>query len=581
MTWDALPAKVEGVIEKRIGRIEHGLRETLMVASVEGEVFTAEVLAQVQNQEVRGLVRRLSSELEKRHRLIQAHGLLRISQQRLSRYAFTHHLFQKYLYDSLSESERTYLHEDVGTVLEALHSGQTDAIAEQLSRHFLLAGLPEWAIPYLTQAGVRACQAAAYEEGIALYRQGLALLEHCPHTPERIVQEIMLQRYFGGALMATKGFADREAEQALERAQTLCQQLGDAPEIFPILYGLFGIYISRGNLDKAHDLSERLIELGQRTNRPILLPAALWAAGLILQLMGKNQAGRAHLEESLALYDPDLHASLPFVYGHDLQIGLLANYAGVLIGLGHLDQAMTAGIRSLSAAQQRTHLFSIAHPLSMLSIQHQIRGEVEETYARATDAVTLSTKYGFPFYLAVGRSLEGWSLVAKGQVDQGISRIQQGIAEFQVMQPYMHGLLADAYGRSGQIERGLSVLIDAQSIIQETGESWYEAELYRLQGQLLQSQGATDDEVEQCFHKALDLARHQQARLWELRTSMSLARLWQKQGKVAEAHETLAEIYGWFSEGFDTVDLRDAKELLLYKPATDSQNHGSILENYW
>jgi len=237
--WNVLPARMEGVIEKRIQRLETELRSILTIASVEGETFTAEVVARIQQLNERGLVQRLSGELDKQHRLVTAHILAWLGSQRLSLYRFRHQLFQHYVYHSLAETERAYLHEAVGSVLEAIYGEQTEPIAVQLARHFEQAGLMEKAVTYLLQASKRAARLSAYHEAIGHLTKGLALLEGLPDTPERAQTELGFQIALLTALSATKGFAAAEVEQTYSRAWQLCHQLyaGETAQIFPILYG--------------------------------------------------------------------------------------------------------------------------------------------------------------------------------------------------------------------------------------------------------------------------------------------------------------------------------------------------------
>ena len=264
LDWDALPARVEGVIEKRIGWLEAEAREALTVASVEGEEFTAEVVARVQAVDERGLVRRLSGELEKQHHLVSAQGIRRLGAQRLSLYRFRHNLFQKYLYGSLDEVERVYLHEDVGNVLEALYGTQAGEISVQLARHFQEAGIAERAIDYLQQAANRAVRLSANWEAVAHLSKALELLGTLPDTPERTQQELTLQITLGQSLVAVKGYGALEAEQAFARARTLCESMGQTIRIFPVLRGLWNHYILRAELETAQELAEQLLELAQR-----------------------------------------------------------------------------------------------------------------------------------------------------------------------------------------------------------------------------------------------------------------------------------------------------------------------------
>jgi len=568
LDWDALPARVEGVIEKRIGWLEAEAREALTVASVEGEEFTAEVVARVQAVDERGLVRQLSGELEKQHHLVSAQGIRRLGAQRLSLYRFRHNLFQKYLYGSLDEVERVYLHEDVGNVLEALYGTQAGEISVQLARHFQEAGIEERAIDYLQQAANRAVRLSANREAVAHLTKALELLVTLPDTPERAQQELTLQITLGQALVATKGYGALEAEQAFARARTLCESMGQTIRIFPVLRGLWNHYILRAELKTAQGLAEQLLELAQgMQDRGGLMNAHL-ALGDTLLCRGELSGALEHLEQSIALYDPRQDHSLAFVYGQDPAVAALSHGVRALWMAGYPDQALrSCREKLLPLAQELSHPHSLAFALGFATVLHHLRREMQATQEMAEATIALSTEHGFPHWLAQGAIYRGWALAEQGQREEGTAQMRQGLAAWRVAgaelgRPYYLALLAGAHGEEGQAEAGLAVLAEALDTVKETGECNYEAELHRLRGELLLIMGAAEAEIEACFRRAIEVACQQDAKSWELRATMSLCRLWQKQGKDEEARQILAEIYGWFSEGFDTPDLKEAKALL-------------------
>ncbi|HEU5102730.1 MAG TPA: hypothetical protein VFU22_27090 [Roseiflexaceae bacterium] len=285
--WAKLPARVEGVIEKRISRLTEELQAILTIASVEGEIFTAEVVARVQQLNERGLVQQLSRELDKQHRLVTAHALEGLGRQRRSLYRFRHHLFQHYLYHTLDEMERAYLHEAVGLALEVLYGEQTEQVAVQLARHFEQAGLTEKAVIYLLQAGKRAGRLSANEEAIGHLSRGLELLKTLPDTSERTHQELDFQIALGNALVATKGFAAPEVGQIYRQARELCQELGETSQLFPVLHGLHRFYLSQGELPTARELAEQILRLAQRQADPLLLVPAQRVVGATLWFLGE------------------------------------------------------------------------------------------------------------------------------------------------------------------------------------------------------------------------------------------------------------------------------------------------------
>jgi len=287
---------------------------------------------------------------------------------------------------------------------------------------------------------------------------------------------------------------------------------------------------------------------------------------------------RAHVEQGIALYDPQRHRSLAFLYGgEDPGVMCLSFAAWVLWHLGYPDQALERMHQALTLAQELSHPFSLAIALNHAASLHQYRGEGQAAQGRADAAIRLSTDQGFTQWLAWGTILRGCTLAGQGQGMEGMAQMHQGLAAYRAAgaelgRPYQLALLAEAYGEIGKAEEGLSTLAEALAAVDNSEERFYEAELYRLRGELLlmQAGGAVgavrepplQTQAEACFQRALEVARRQQARSLELRAAMSLSRLWRQQGKREAAQQLLAPIYGWFTEGFDTADLQEAKALL-------------------
>jgi DNA-binding SARP family transcriptional activator/predicted ATPase len=570
LDWETLPPRVEAVIAERIGRLAEPLQAAVRVASVEGEVFTAEVVARVQAADEWEMVSRLSSELDRRHRLLRAQGFQRIDDQRLSHYRFRHILFQKYLYNSLDRVERAHLHEAVGDTLETLYEQQVEgmaAIAGQLAWHYQEAGMAAKAIGYLRQAGDRAVRLSANEEAIAHLTQGLALLETLADTPERAQQELALQLALAMPLLATRGYAAPELSRTYARARELCQQMGETPQLFPALLLLWMFYATRAEHQTALELGEQILSLAQRLQDPLQVAFSNWAPGLSLLYLGEFTLARAHFEQMIAFYDPQQHRSLAFLYGQDPGVTCLSWAAWSLWFLGHPDQALKRSREALALAQELDHPFTLVFALGIAgSLFHHLRGAGQAVQEYVDASIRLSTEERFALFQAGGIIFRGWVQTEAGKVEEGIAEIRQGLATWQAMGAGMHlthylGMLAEAHAGAGQSEEGLSVLAEALSQVEETGERYYEAEIHRLKGELLLMQ-RDEAEAEASFQHAIEVARRQRARSWELRATTSLARLWQAQGKGSAARKALAEIFGWFTEGFDTPDLREARALL-------------------
>jgi predicted ATPase len=292
------------------------------------------------------------------------------------------------------------------------------------------------------------------------------------------------------------------------------------------------------------------------------------ALGGTLQELGELAASRAHLEASLTLCDPQRDRSQALFDGRDPEVNCLRRLARVLWLLGYPDQALPRIHTALTRAQELAHPFSLAEAFYHAASIYQLRREAFRTQERAEAAVALARDQGFPSWLLYGMVVHGWALSAQGQHAQAIAQIHRALTALRATGqrqglPYYLALLAETYGRGSHDEVGLQVLTEALAVVDNTRECWWEAELYRLKGELRlalspdhQAGAAT------CFHQALDVARRQQAKSLELRAAMSLSRLWQRQGKRDAARQMLAEVYGWFTEGFDTADLQEAKALL-------------------
>jgi predicted ATPase/DNA-binding SARP family transcriptional activator len=571
LDWQTLPVRVEGVIARRIGRLDARLQDTLTIASVEGEEFTAEVVARVQALDERQVVQALGSELDRRHHLVRAQEIRPMGARRLSLYRFRHHLFQKYLYDRLGPAECTYLHEAVGTALEELYGEQQEQLAlsaAQLARHFQAAGLTEKAIDYRLLAGQQAVRAAANQEAIDHYEAGLALLYGLPDTPARARRELTLQVALGVPVTATRGYAHSDVELVYTRARALCLQLGETTQLSPVLYGLWRMSGIRGQLQAMQALADEVMALARSAQDPDLLLEAYRAVGITAFHLGESVTARTLLEQGLTLYDRQQHAAHAFHYGHDPAVSCLGYLAHILWLLGYPDQAQERCRQVLHLAEELSHPFSLGHALVWdATILHQLRREGRQVQELAQRGLDLATEHQFPHWINMATILFGWALAEQGQTAAGITRMRQGLAGWQATEaglnlPYYLALLAEAYRRAGEVETALTLLADALTVVDQTGERWYEAELHRLHGELRWLVGADQPDVERLFQRALTIAQQQQAKSLELRATMSLCRLWQKQGKGTAAHALLAEVYSWFTEGFDTLDLQEARALL-------------------
>jgi predicted ATPase len=522
-------------------------------------------------------------------KLVEAEILYQRGVGEQSRYFFKHALIQDTAYQSLLKSTRLQYHQQIARVLEERFPDIKANQPELLAHHYTEANLIEQAIPYWQQAGQKAIERSASVEAISHLTRGLELLKTFPETQERAQQELMLQLTLGVPLQAAKGISTPEVERVYSRARELCRQIGETSQLFPALWGLWAFYLVRAEHEKAHELGEQLLTVAQSARDSAFLLQAHYALGVTLVNLGKFTLAREHFEQSLVLYDLQQHRFQAFRYGaFDPKAAALSFLALVLWVLGYPDQALQRSQEALVFAHDLSHPSSLAQALIWTAWFHLYRWEGQIAQDRAEAAIALSTDQGFPQWLAMAIVFRGKALAEQGQEEAGIAQICQGLATQQaigmgVTRPYYLALLAEAYGQTGQGEEGLAALTEALTRVDKTGERQAEAEIYRLKGELaLQQsreqgtgkrgqQNETDPrpltpdpqgEAEACFLKAIAIAQKQQAKSWELRASTSLARLWQRQGKQAEAQQLLAPVYNWFTEGFDTKDLQEAKALL-------------------
>lgn len=570
LDWETLPPQVDAVIAERIERLAKSLHLVLQVASVEGEVFTAEVLAQVLEMGEVEMVELLSGELSRRHRLVQAKGFQRINDRRLSRYQFRHILFQKYLYSHLDPVEQAYLHERVGRALEIFYTEQMQAletIAPQLARHFQRAGIFEKAISYLHQAGDRALKMSAYKEAIDYLSEALELLASLPASSNHAQNELAIRLTLAMPLQSVKGYAAPEVGLLYTRMQELCNQVGETSLLFPVLWLAHSYYTVRAELQMAIEVAQHLLSLAEHASDPVLVAMAHWALGWVHRCRGEFEPARTHLEQVIDWYDPQRHHFLAFIYAQDPGVVCRSQLSVVLWMLGYPDQALKCSLEALDLAQEVSHPFSIAFAQLVCTSIYSFRLNAAMTRQMAENLIELSTEHGFSHWLALGTWFRGFALIQQGQVDQGIPQALQGIADYQATGAtldcslYLAGLI-EGYKKAERIKTALSALAEDLAFIKKTGERYGEALLHGLKGELLQMQGVDEAEVEKCIWQGIEVARQQHAKSLELRVTITLCRYWQKLGKLKEARQLLTGIYDWFTEGFDSGDLKQARALL-------------------
>jgi tetratricopeptide (TPR) repeat protein len=585
LDWDALPARVEGVIAERIARLGKELQQMLTVGSVEGEQFAAEVVARVQAMSKREVIRGLSNCLQRQHRLVSALGVIQFGFVGLSLYAFVHHLFQQYVYASLGEAERTHLHRDVGEALEDLLEGRTEEVAAQLARHFEEAGIPGKAAAYRLQAGNRAHRLSAHQEAAAHLTRGLKLLASLPPGPKRMELELDLQTSLGTTLIATQGYASPEVKRAYARARELCRALGDPPQVIPVLFGLCLFYMMHGELGKARDEGERLLQLAQHAGDVGYVMGVHFPLGQTFLMQADFERSRWHLEQVLALYDPSRDRDLARQQVHDPAVASLLFLSWTLWLQGYPEQATTKMEAALELAEELNQPYTNTQAALLASCFYQFLRHWPQCQRHSERALELSHQGHFRFLQAGCTMHRGSALAHQGRVEEGIAVLRQGLDAWeatgtQLALPYSHARLAEAYLLAGRRGEGLQAIDKSFCSVEEV---WWLAEQYRVRAELLLLAPGFETEAEALLRQALALARDQKSKSLELRAAMSQARLLHRQGRAAEGRDLLAERYAWFSEGFDTADLQEAKELLAVlqrdaeqaSPTRDDQNRGA------
>jgi len=560
----AIPATLHGSLIARLDRLAP-IREVAQLGATLGREFSYELLDAVSPVDEPTLQHALA-------KLVEAEVLYQRGAPPQAQYLFKHALIQDAAYQSLLKSRRQHYHRQIAGVLETRFAEIKETRPELIAHHYTEAGLAEHSVPWWQSAGQRSIGRSANLEAIAHLSKAVDLLESLPSTPERAQQELTLLITLGGPLIATKGHSAPEVEQVYARARDLCGQVGETPQLCPVLNGLRLFYVARGELPTGRELGERCLRLAQDAGDPALVLEAHQALGVPLFFMGEFAEARDHLEQSILIYDPEQHRSHAFRYGRDPGVVGPGYLGWASWFLGYPDQALRRTREALALAREISHPPSIAIALNCTTFLHQHCRDPDATRQWAEEMIALATEQGLPLWLALETMLHGWALAEQGQTDEGIAEIQNGLSGYRAVGselnvPYFLALLAEANAKAERTEAALALLAEALAMADKNRECAWESELYRLKGKLtLQSGGRNPahktEEAEAYFHQALAVAGRQQARSWELRATISLADLWQRQGKKEDAREKLAEIYDWFTEGFHTRDLRDAKALL-------------------
>ena len=558
-----LPESVRGMIERKIAQLSEEDRRLLVAASVQGYEFDSAIVAKSLDLDPADVEERLEA-LERVYALVRFINEREFPGRLLTlRYRFVHVLYQNALYASLRPTRRAQLSATVAEALLGCYGKQSATVASELA--FLFEAARDWsraADNYLV-AATNASEVWALQEAGVLAQRGLEMLRLLPEETECAKQELALQAMLGQSLMVAKGYALPEVEQAFIRARELSLQLNEVPQLFRAEFSLAIVYVVRAEYERAFDHGEQCLRLAEKFGNQAMLMQSHWVIGLSHCYLGQFAGARDHFERTITIHDAAGINSQASMYGAVLS---RAHLSRMLLYLGYPDKSQQTMNEAMARAERLRLPVAVANTLALAAYLEAFHHNVQKTLEFAAATARQSEEHGLPYYAAVAMVMRGWAMAVQNQEEEGIALIRQGLASSLAIgtrqqHGYFLALLAEALNQAGRVEEGLEALREAMDVARQTNEPFYEAELYRLRGEAL-VKVALFSEAESCFHRAIEIAREQQAKSFELRAVMSLARLWQQHDKREDGRTLLADIYGWFTEGQDTTDLRDAKALL-------------------
>lgn len=579
-----VPENVREMIEKQIARLPAEDQQVLEAASISGMSFSALAIASALGKDVVEVEARCEK-LARQDCFLRARGVGEFPDGSISgRYGFIHSLYVNILYDRIPAARRAKLHKDMAEQGEIIYGSRVDEIGTELAVHFEQGRDYRRAAKYLQMAADNAIRHFAYREAVGLARRGLKLLAQLPESAERAEQELSLQLTLGVPLIAIEGYAAPDVGIVYTRARELCRQLGERPEISEVLWGLRSFYALRSDLAAAREIAEEVLGLAERGAYPGLAMRGHWMMLSTFMHLGEFASAMEHFEKALLLYDPEMHVDDAFVYALNPGVAMPCFAAWVLWFLGVPDQSLERIQEGLTLARELSEPSGLAHAFCFAAILHQLRREPLMAQEQAEACIAVSREHGLVMYQAMATVMRGWSLFEQQRHEEAIEQMREGLAALQTtgtefVRPHFLALLAEALGKARQHEEGLRILDETLSVIHGNGERYYQAEVYRLKGELLLLQAksrfestpgrvivdqdaAVVEQAEDCFSESIKIAQQQKAKSWELRAVMSMARLYQNRGKQTEALNLLRRIYSSFTEGFDTVDLCEAGALL-------------------
>jgi len=560
-----LPPRVQAVISARLAQLSPAANDLARLLATVGHATTSAVLTEASEGDEDEVVDALDELWQRQIVREQAEGLFYLSHEKIREVA----------YAEISPARRRLLHRRVARALERIYGANLDRVSGQLAAHYERAGEVDRVVAYYQRAAEAAQEVDANVEAISLLRRGLAALARLPESAERDHRELALQTALSVSLNALKTFdaprADEsygaELDQVYARVSELSQRLG-VPVDSRMLRAMALVLITSGEVRQALVLGEQLLDIArQAADDPVLYAEAYYTIGAASHWLGRFRSAREYLELALAYYDRQRHRIHVVQYAQDPGAICLSRLAYTLLYLGYPAQARRHLDTALTLARELAHPQSLAYTLNYVSLMALELRDVQTTREGAEEMMELARASGLGTWQLLGDANLGWAQVQSGEAREGIERIRQGLSGDYATGQLLHAplalaLLTDAYRLQGAADAGLAAVAEGFRLVKRTGVQYIESELYRLKGELLRLRGASDDDAEAAFHHALEIARAQEARLPELRAATALARLLHDQGRGVEGRQTLQAIYDWFTEGFDTPDLREARDLL-------------------
>jgi serine/threonine protein kinase/predicted ATPase len=556
-----IPSTLQDLVMARLDRMEGG-RELAQLAAVLGREFSHELLVAVAGVDEPTL----QAELAK---LAQAEILYPKGRPPRCTYIFKHALLEAALYNALVKARRQEFHRRIGEALESRFPQTSETQPELLGHHFTEAGLTEKAIGFWLKAGRRSRDSSAFSEAIGHLTRGLELVATLAESRARDDWELQFLAGLAPAYIAARGYAAPEAGPILARARELCRRLGDTRQQFGVMLGMWEWHIVRGDLRVCADQASDGMALAERLRDPGMTMEALFMPGVTMFYRGQFAGARTYYENALAAYDDRERTKFWTAYtGHDAGVTHRCYLALTLWHLGYPDQALELARAMCELARTIGHAFSLEHAIDFTAyLSHYCRlGAAVQ--ARGEEEIAVAAEQGFPFWHALGTLHRGAGMLLQGRGEDSLPLLLRGFTAFratgaEVRVPSYLGMLGDAYTHLGRFEDAHKALDEALAVAEKNDDRSHEAELHRLRGELLLAEPPDrSSDAEACFRRAIETARRQQSKGWELRATVSLARLWQRQGSRGDAGTALAAVYGTYTEGFTTPDLVDAKGLL-------------------